>query len=213
MCMKKPDGSAWIWDLDGTLLDSYGAITGSLAALTDEIGYALPSEKILREIKTKSVSGLLRRISEERGISYDQLWNRYREISRGRLEEITLMDGAAETLSALRDRGAVHFVYTHRGASSEPVLKRLKLLGFFTEVVTHEYGLPLKPAGDGILYLTEKYGLDPEKTRYVGDRRLDMECAANAGVRGILLCPPDSVVKPVGLEERVITSLWELTAG
>ncbi len=208
--MDKNQAYHYIWDLDGTLLDSYGVITGSLETLTKEFSCAGNFSDILREIKTKSVSSLLRRISEEQEISYDLLWKRYREISHGRMDEIILIDGASETLSRLRDRGAEHFVYTHRGASSGPILKRLNIDHYFREVVTHENGFPLKPSGEGIRYLMNKYGLVRNKTWYVGDRRLDMECAYDAGVGGILLCPEDSVVEPTGLEDRVIKTLWEL---
>ncbi len=208
--MGSETGHTYIWDLDGTLLDSYGVITGSLLSLTEEFSCPGDSADILREIKTKSVSSLLRRISEEQMISYDLLWKRYREISHGRMDEIVLIDGASEALSRLRDRGAEHFVYTHRGASSAPILKRLSIEHYFRELVTHENGFPLKPSGEGIRYLINKYGLDRNKTWYVGDRRLDMECASDAGVRGILLRPEDSVVEPTGLEDRIIKSLWEL---
>ncbi len=203
-------GMTYIWDLDGTLLDSYGVITGSLVTLEEEFGGAEQPREILREIKTDSVSSLLRRIARERSVPYEALWTRYREISRSRMDGITLIDGAAETLARLRRGGAEHFVYTHRGASSEPILKRLNILNYFRELVTHENGFAPKPSGDGLRYLMEKYGLSPERTRYVGDRRLDMECAADAGMPGILLCPADSVVEPTGTEERVIRSLWEL---
>ncbi len=208
--MDMERGPVYIWDLDGTLLDSYGVITGSLQTLEEEFGGSEDPSAILREIKRESVSSLLRRISRERSLPYEKLWERYRKISRSRMDGITLIDGAEEALSRLQGRGGVHFVYTHRGASSQPVLERLGIDHYFRELVTHENGFAPKPSGEGLRYLLDKYGLKPESTWYVGDRQLDMACAADAGVRGILLCPEDSVVEPTGLEDRVIASLWEL---
>ena len=125
-------------------------------------------------------------------------------------DRIGLMDGAAEALERLRCAGADHFVYTHRGSSSEPILRRLGILDYFREVVTSEYGFSPKPSGDGVRYILEKYGLDPEKTWYAGDRSLDVFCAKDAGVKALLLLPADSCVTATGQEDRIIRELREL---
>ena len=56
---------AYIWDLDGTLLDSYGSIVASLAEVAKECGAADSDEKILKAVKQGSVSGYLRDLSAE----------------------------------------------------------------------------------------------------------------------------------------------------
>ena len=117
--------NAYIWDLDGTLLDSYGSIVSSLAEVAEACGAHDSPDKILRTVKQGSVSGYLRDLAAARGCSYEGLFRAYRQASHGKLEEITLISGAAETLRALREKGATHFVYTHRGASAMPLLDRL----------------------------------------------------------------------------------------
>ena len=202
---------AFIWDLDGTLFDSYGSITGSLAEVAGECGAADSSETIMKAVKQGSVSGYLRALSAECGKSTEALYERYRTVSHARMNEITLIPGAAETLKALRDQGAEHFVYTHRGRSTRALLDRLGLTGFFTETVTFENGFRPKPSGEGVAYLAEKYGLERTRTAYVGDRTLDVLCGKDAGVLAILYLPEDSCVIPTGQEDRIIHHLTELT--
>ncbi len=199
---------AYIWDLDGTLLDSYSSIVSSLTELGRD-----SYDDIMISVKRGSVSGYLRDLSERSGEDYALLYQRYREISHAKADEITLIPGAAETLQTLQERGARHFVYTHRGSSTAPILQRLGLTPFFKEVVTFVYGFQPKPSGEGVSYLVGKYGLDRRATAYVGDRTLDVYCAKDAGVKGILYLPPDSCVGKTGLEDRVISNLKELVNG
>ena len=202
--------TAYIWDLDGTLLDSYGSMVSSLAQIAEEYRTGDTYDDIMKVVKQGSVSAYLREVSEKTGADYRKLYDRYREISHGKTDEITLIPGAAETLEALQDAGAEHFVYTHRGKSTGPLLDRLDLTRFFTEIVTFENGFQPKPSGEGVEYLTDKYGLDRNATAYVGDRTLDVYCAKDAGVRAILYLPDGSCVTPTGREDRIIRQLEEL---
>ena len=202
---------AYIWDLDGTLLDSYGSIVSSLEEVVAEKGGTDSAETIMRAVKQGSVSGYLRGLSEKTGTDYEELYQLYRTVSHARKDEITLISGAVSTLEKLRSRGAEHFVYTHRGQSTGPLLERLGLTGYFTEVVTFEYGFQPKPSGEGVRYLVGKYHLEEQSTAYVGDRTLDVLCAKDAGVKAILYLPEGSCVIPVGTEDRLIRRLEELT--
>ena len=204
---------AYIWDLDGTLLDSYGSIVSSLVNVSLECHQRDSREEILKAVKQGSVSAYLRNLSDRTGIDNAFLYQRYREISHERMDEITLIPGAEKTLETLRRAGAKHFVYTHRGSSTGPLLDRLGLTAFFEEIVTFEYGFQPKPSGDGVRYLVERYGLDREETAYVGDRPLDIACALDAGVRAVLYLPEGTCVQPTGKEDLIISSLEELAAG
>nr|AHF25495.1 HAD superfamily hydrolase [uncultured bacterium Contigcl_7] len=202
--------TVYIWDLDGTLLDSYGVITAAAVKTAAEAGVNDPESTVYRAVKQGSVSGYLKDVSARTGEPFEQLLARYRTHTHETDDLITLIDGAAETLERLRNAGAVHFVYTHRGKSSRPVLSRLGILDCFREVVTSEYGLSPKPSGAGVRYLLEKYGLDSRETWYVGDRTIDVLCAKDAGVQALLFLQPGICVSATGREDRIISDLREL---
>ena len=204
------DMTAYIWDLDGTLLDSYEVIVTAAYQAVNEAGVPHSREEVLRAVKGGSLTVYFKDTEARSGVPQDRLMERYRQITHAMDDRIPLMDGAAEALESLRRKGAGHYVFTHRGSSAVPILKRLGILGYFREVANLETGLAAKPSGEGVRYLVDKYGLDPRATWYVGDRALDMLCGKDAGVRTLLLLPEDSPVKPTGFEDRVIRSLREL---
>ncbi len=181
--------TAFIWDLDGTLLDSYGVIVSSLHQTLAELGVDMDSEEIRRRATTGSVSDVVDYAVAETGRTFQEIKGRYSAINSGRYLEIAAMPHAAEALEQTAALGAVHFVYTHRGSTSTPVLEHLGLARYFREVVTSLNGFPRKPAPDALLYLLEKHCLDRNQVYYVGDRTLDVDCAKNAGVRSVLYAP------------------------
>ena len=202
--------TAYIWDLDGTLLDSYAVIVKGAKAAAEDAGLADTEGDVLKGVKQVSVTSYLKGAAERSGIPFEEMKQRYRMHAHALDDEITLIDGAKETLERLRREGAEHFVYTHRGASSRPILQRLGILDCFRDIVTAEAKFAPKPSGEGVRYLLEKYGLDPADTWYVGDRAVDMYCAKDAGVNALLYLEPDPVVTPTGVEDRIVRSLREI---
>lgn len=202
--------TAYIWDLDGTLLDSYAVIVKGAKAAAEDAGLADTEGDVLKGVKQVSVTSYLKGAAERSGIPFEEMKQRYRMHAHALDDEITLIDGAKETLERLRREGAEHFVYTHRGASSRPILQRLGILDCFRDIVTAEAKFAPKPSGEGVRYLLEKYGLDPADTWYVGDRAVDMYCAKDAGVNALLYLEPDPVVSPTGVEDRIVRDLRDI---
>lgn len=204
--------NAFIWDLDGTLFNSYDMIVASLCATYAELGVTAQPQAVRRYVIRRSVGSYLRTMEELTGIPAQEASARYHAISGARAMEITLMPHARETLEAIARVGGVNFVYTHRGRTTRPVLQNLGIEGCFAEIVTAENGFAAKPAPDGVDYLVEKHALDRAHTFYVGDRTLDMGCAKNANVCGVLYLPEGSACEPNGDETRIVRDLLEVAA-
>ena len=202
--------ASYIWDLDGTLLDSYPVIVAAAIRAAADAGIHDDESVALRTAKQGLLSAYLNDVAERSGKTFQSLQESYRTYTHEMDHRITLMDGAAETLERLKRAGASHDVFTHRGTSSEPILERLGILGFFREVVTSAAGFPLKPSGEAIRYLAQKYGMRPDETWYVGDRAIDVLCAKDAGIKAVLLLPEGACVTPTGHEDRIVRSLYEI---
>lgn len=201
---------SFIWDLDGTLFDSYPAILPSAWETCREFGLDLAMKEIRDVVLRYSVKELLRRASIKLNADQDAMQKRFDELSVSRIDRITSMPHAEEVLSTLKDHGCEHFVYTHRGESTFQILDNLGLTVYFTEILTRDSGFPRKPDPKAVLHLMEKYHLDPDRTYYVGDRNLDMQAAENAGIKKILYLVPDTPVIPEGNEEMVISDLRQV---
>ena len=204
------DHKAFIWDLDGTLLDSYGVIVDGLCETFLSFGVTPGKEYIHREVIVRSAHELMTDISAEAGIPFDKLKKTCSAITEREKMKIVPIPGAKEILTYLSRRGARCFVFTHRGATSEFVLKNTGLYGFFEEIVTGKDGFPRKPDPSAVNYLVEKYRLDRENTYYVGDRAIDVECAKRAGIKSILFLPEYSAAAATGDETFTVGALSEV---
>ena len=139
-----------------------------------------------------------------------QLNECYSGISGGMYMDIKVMEHGREVLQALDDQGVEQYVFTHRGKTTIPVLDHLGLTGYFRDIITSQQKFARKPDPEGLLHLIDTYDLDRKHTFYVGDRSLDMECARNADICGILYKPSDSYCT-TGDETYIVEDLLDLT--
>ena len=65
--------TAFIWDLDGTLLDSYEAILSGIEETYAQFSIPFDKEKVQAFILKYSVQDLLVQVAEERGLDVDKL--------------------------------------------------------------------------------------------------------------------------------------------
>lgn len=201
---------AFIWDMDGTLVDSYPVIVPATQQACADSGIELSAEEIHRQVIRTSVGTFLEELAAERGMDPAPIKARFNELNDSRIDSIRAMPHAEETLKALEEAGHRNFVFTHRGASCRAILKQTGLEPYFTEIVTALNGFPRKPAPDGILYLMAKYELMPEQCYYVGDRSLDIDAALNAGIGSIFYFDPSSPGAPTDRETFIIHDLLEI---
>ena len=176
---------AFIWDLDGTLLDSYEAILSGIEETFGQFAIPYDKEKVREFILKYSVQDLLVQVAEERKLDVEVL-NQVRAQSLAEKNaQVVLMPGAREVLAWAEESGIQQFVYTHKGDNALTILRDLGLESYFMEILTSQSGFARKPSSEAATYLLGKYQLDSEKTYYIGDRALDVEFAQNSGIQSI----------------------------
>ena len=177
--------TAFIWDLDGTLLDSYEAILAGIEETYRQFSIPYNKEEVRAFILKYSVQDLLEQVAEERGLDPVKL-NQVRAQSLAEKNaQVILMPGAREVLAWADKQGIQQFVYTHKGDNALTILRDLGLDVYFTEILTSQSGFARKPSPEAAIYLLDKYGLNPQQTYYIGDRTLDIEFAQNSGIQSI----------------------------
>ena len=177
--------TAFIWDLDGTLLDSYEAILSGIEEAFGQFSIPYDKEKVREFILKYSVQDLLEQVAEERNLDAEVL-NQIRAQSLAEKNaQVVLMSGAREVLAWAYEAGILQFVYTHKGDNAFTILRDLGLESFFTEILTSQSGFSRKPSPEAATYLIDKYELDSRNTYYIGDRILDVEFAQNSGIQSI----------------------------
>ena len=177
--------TAFIWDLDGTLLDSYEAILLGIEETFGQFSIPYDKEKVREFILKFSVQDLLEKVAEKRKLDVEVLNQVRAQNLAEKNAQVVLMPGAREVLDWADETGIQQFVYTHKGDNALTILRDLGLESYFTEILTSQSGFARKHSSEAATYLLGKYQLDSEKTYYIGDRTLDVEFAQNSRIQSI----------------------------
>ena len=177
--------TAFIWDLDGTLLDSYEAILSGIEETFAQFSIPYDKEKVREFILKYSVQDLLVWVAEERKLDVEVL-NQVRSQSLAEKNaQVVLMPGARDMLAWADQVGIQQFVYTHKGDNAFTILRDLGLESYFTEILTSQSGFARKPNPEAATYLIDRQPLNADNTYYIGDRTLDVEFAQNSGIQSL----------------------------
>ena len=183
------DIKLFIWDFDGTLLDTYPNITRYLKQALNDFGKDADQTEILEKMMV-NIPHAIAYYSE----LYDlpDLKAHYKAYSEAeKTDPVRTFPGVPEVLRRVREIGAENYIFTNRGRTIHAMLERAGIAGEFKDIITSkDPGFVVKPAPDTILYLMEKYGGTPENTVMIGDRRCDLESGYSAGCKTIHLLTP-----------------------
>lgn len=176
-----------ILDLDGTLVDSYGAITEALNHARTHYGLpALPESTVRSAVG----HGLERLIAE--WVGEDRVEpgvQRFRE-RYGKIFARTTraLPGADRALRQLAGAGYRLALASNKPARfSRPILRALDWERWFVSVEGPDTVGVTKPAPPMLHACLAELGTTPERTRYVGDMLLDAESGSRAGIEVILV--------------------------
>ncbi len=208
--MKITKDYTFIWDLDGTLIDSYKVIVSSLFTLSNKYNLNHSKDEINKIVIQNSVTAYIELLSKHTNINNEQLFSEYRALNELHKDDIELVSNARETFNKIVESGALNFIYTHRGSSTHYLLDRLNIKQYFKEIITSENKFKRKPSGDAIRYLIDKYKLNKEYIFYVGDRNIDVDCAKDANVKAILYRPINSYCIANGKQDMIVEDLLEI---
>ena len=179
--------SLFVFDLDGTLVDSLRDITDSANALLAEYGAApLPEDEIGRMVG-EGAARLVARALKAAGIDPPaHALERYLAIYATRLLVHTCpYPGIPEVLEALSARAPLAVLTNKPLAATRAILGGLDLARHFNPaaVVGGDGPLPRKPDPAGLASLAARAGAPAASTVLVGDSLTDWQTAHAAGAR------------------------------
>ena len=179
---------AVMFDMDGTLLDSWDALLGAYQDATTEIlGTPFPVERAdidhiiqlsARDAFPALAGGdleLAKRIQAAFGASY-----------RSRSGQISLYDGVKETLVALRDQGLKLGIATSKSrVRLDPDLEQTGIGELLDATICGDEVPAAKPDPAPIVAIMGMLGVEPGAALYVGDGANDVLAAHRAGVQAV----------------------------
>ncbi|MBQ8312674.1 MAG: HAD-IA family hydrolase [Clostridia bacterium] len=184
MALNAPALRHFFWDFDGTVMDTYPAMTEAFVRMARRCGVEITHQRALSLLKV-NLTHALKVIAEENELNASAMVPIFREE-----EKVTLAQMAqpvAGIPEALRDLPGRHYLVTHRDRAALDFLETMGLKEYFTDYVVENDGFPRKPAPDSLLHLVRKHGLDLAECVMIGDRPLDTAAGRNAGMLSCLL--------------------------
>jgi phosphoglycolate phosphatase len=174
---------AVLFDFDGTLADSYSAITASVNHVRAGHGLLPLAEAEVRRHVGRGPAYLLEHTVP--GTDVDKDIRRYRAHHPSVMREGThLLPGAAAAIAVLKGVGLLLAVCSNKPvAFTRELLDYLGLAASIDLVLGPEDVAHPKPAPDMLQAALERLRVSPTEALYVGDMTVDIETARRAGVR------------------------------
>ena len=174
-----PAFPVYIFDVDGTLLDSARDICGAIRQVLESRGRQA-DDAFLRRYIGRHLLDLFLDLDFSRE-AIDPMVAEYREFYRARKHaQTSVYPGVAEALAHLGGRKST--ATTKGTPSTRAVLEQFGLLGHFDHVQGTD-GFPAKPGPEVVLKSIEVFGARPDECLLIGDAPSDMEAGRRAGVR------------------------------
>lgn len=192
-----------IWDVDGTLFDTYPAINRAFGRALAALGASAPAGWVERLTKT-SMEECLSTLSATFELDQEGLLAEFRAQHRAmpRKEQRPFPGVAAVCERVLADDGA-NVAVTHRGRESTlALLAAHDMERYFVDVIAGDEGYPRKPDPAAFETLIARHGFRRAETLAIGDRALDVLAGQAAGVRTCLFGPPlEGITADIRIED------------
>jgi HAD superfamily hydrolase (TIGR01509 family) len=183
--IRPPAPLAVLFDLDGVLIDSFGAWAETVNDVARRFGFGPYSEARIRAIWGQGVTADAENLYP--GRTPDEIRRAYDETLPRHVDAVRLNPDAVRVLTALGERGIRRAVVTNTQQSlAEGVVRTKGIASLVDAVSALGPGVREKPAPDLLLRALSTFGLPAQAAWMVGDTRYDAEAARAAGARFLL---------------------------
>jgi HAD superfamily hydrolase (TIGR01549 family) len=205
----------FIFDLDGTLADAYGAIERSINFTLERLG--LPSVAY-QEVKRKVGRGdrlFMKSFFHVKDMEKAQkIYRPYH--AKALLRHTRLRPYAKKLLYTLKRKKKLLAIASNRPHYyTNIILKKLGIRKYFDIVLCADQISSLKPNPKILYTIIKKLGVSKEEAVYIGDMDIDMETANRAKVDAIFITGGSSALNSVKKykNKKVIHLLAEIKTG
>jgi phosphoglycolate phosphatase len=186
------DGAqAVVFDLDGTLVDTFGDLWQSINSALGQYGLPPVSGQLVLANIHLGLDGTTRAALRSLG-AQDSHFASVAESHRAHYRQrehagSRLYPGVRDFLVACRLQGRSMAVCTNKPTGdARDLLSLLKVADFFADVIGIDAGCPPKPDPAPLLFTLARLGRAAAEAVFVGDSVVDAQCAKSAGVPFLL---------------------------
>lgn len=179
---------AFIFDLDGTLVDTLSSIAYFGNRALEHYGFSPIEKEKYRYMVGNGAKTLVRRMLKENGSEREEDFARVYPFYHTGYDNDPLYlaapyPGIPEVLRELKARGCLLAVLSNKPHSAtRPIITALFGDDTFDAVYGQREGVPLKPDPAALEGILAELSLSPAECAYVGDTAVDMQTGRNAGL-------------------------------
>ena len=172
-----------VWDVDGTLFDTYPAIAKAFQVALNDLGKDAPLDWIEGLAKT-SLSYCVTTLANQCQLSEEDIGQAFGEhYDRTPPEEQPPFPGVITVCEYICTLGGKNVIVTHRGhKSTKELLAANKMTHYFAGCLAQDDGYPKKPHPAAFEVMLKTHNLQREETMAVGDRDIDVLAGQAAGI-------------------------------
>lgn len=185
MSKKKEKTMIILFDLDGTLIDSTEAILESFHNSFDFYNHPHPSDDEIKALIGYPLDVMYSSfgVDENKVSSFVTTYKEhYREIST---QKTVLLEFAREAVVKASKIATLAIVTTKTGKYSRVLMEHFELMDYFEVLIGREDVENPKPHEEPILRALAELDMAGKEVWMIGDTKLDLICAKNAGVNSI----------------------------
>ena len=172
----------WVFDLDGTLVDSFPQYFTCLTVIFEKYGKTFDDTLRLESLTDQLMAFLRKHLAEHADAAMEDI----RIMSRNEAGQIPPFPGIVPLLDHLKEKGARLAVWTNRDLPSATlILQHSGLSGYFQAFVSGSCVKDRKPHPEGLTRIVEELQCDLEMVTMVGDHEHDVTGAKSATVRAV----------------------------
>jgi phosphoglycolate phosphatase len=190
-----------IFDLDGTLIDAYTAITRSFNSAMKRFGYPRQSSVVVRRAVGWGDGHLISFFVKAGDL--DKVLAFYRSHHRKSLLKYSkVFPGARQLLAKLKAQGYKLAVASNRPTRfSLLLIRHLELGRYFDHVLCADKLKAGKPHPEILRKIMAKFSVNKGQTLYVGDMVIDAQAGRRSGVRTVIVTTGSSSARQIRLEK------------
>ncbi|WP_345992720.1 HAD family hydrolase [Sulfurimonas sp. HSL-1716] len=195
-----------LFDLDGTLIDSTEAILESFYKTFEIFDLPFPKEADIKALVGHPLDVMYKELGVEEKIVWDLVdayKEHYREIST---QKTVLLPFAREAVELASKNARVGVVTTKTGKYSKLLMEHFNVMKHFEILIGREDVKNPKPHAEPIQKAIDFLRVDKEDCWMIGDTRMDLISAKNAGIKSVAVISEYEAVEELKKHTNIIKS-------
>lgn len=174
----------WVFDLDGTLVNSCGSFLNLLNASLEPFNVTV-DDHYIETVRHRNPNEIFHGLLE--GAQLQEAYNSLEKLSNEAASQFELFPGIPEVLKVLKEKNYRLAVWTGRDrASAEIILKNSNVKDYFEMIVSGTCVTSNKPDIEGLHFISRTLTVEPEHIVMVGDHHHDIQAAKSLGSIAVL---------------------------